>query len=148
MAKYEEGFYYLHNPGEKEPVLVQYYFNPDDENWGFGFNVADGCGFMREDDLSEDSRAVPVVVREKEGGVQLPLIVTAEKEQRIIHILRNPYGHETKANARMAADLIERYKDAYKNMKKFAIDSGLDITACYVKKAEKLLREGVPKLEY
>ena len=52
--------------------------------------------------------------------------------QKIIHILRNPYGwsQKNKDSARLAAaDEIEKWRDAYKNMRKFAEDNGLDTMA-------------------
>ena len=50
-------------------------------------------------------------------------------EQKVIHILRNPYAHsedEIITAGREAASLIEKYKDAYINMREFAESNGLD----------------------
>jgi len=46
----------------KEKTLVYYYENPDTMEWGFGFNIADGGGFLPEKDLTDDVRIVGAVV--------------------------------------------------------------------------------------
>lgn len=54
-------------------------------------------------------------------------------ENTVIHILRNPYRHsaEKKREASLlAANLIENYKEAYANMRKWAEENGVD-TATY-----------------
>ena len=57
------------------------------------------------------------------------------KTNEILHILRNPYGYsneKVREIAYLAADEIERWKDAYDNLQKFAEKRGLD-TATYGK---------------
>lgn len=52
-------------------------------------------------------------------------------EQQVIHILRNPHGwsDDDIRTARLeAARIIEKYKDAYQNMRDFAKYNGLDVT--------------------
>ena len=45
-----------------EWTLAYYYENPDTHEWGYGFNIADGGGFIPEDDLSNETRVVPAIV--------------------------------------------------------------------------------------
>ena len=47
-------FYWLSGQNES-PTIVYYYFNPDAKQKGFGFNIADGGGFLSENDLLEGS---------------------------------------------------------------------------------------------
>ena len=56
-----EGFYWLISP-EGEKTLVYYYRNPDTSKWGYGFNVADGGGFLPESDLDEAVKVIPAIV--------------------------------------------------------------------------------------
>jgi len=52
------------------------------------------------------------------------------KTDEILHILRNPYGWndtEIRQVALDAADEIERWKDAFENMRDWAEKNGLDI---------------------
>ncbi len=46
----------------KEKTLVYYYENPDTKEWGYGFNIADGGGFLPESDLTDDTKVLPAVV--------------------------------------------------------------------------------------
>lgn len=64
-GKFRRGYYRLYHPSEDRPTLVYYYFNPDAKRWGFGFNIADGGGWVCEDDLSSESTAVRVELVEK-----------------------------------------------------------------------------------
>jgi len=53
-------------------------------------------------------------------------------DKMLLHILRNPHGYtnsDIRKVALSAADRIEHLKDAYENMRDYAIDSGLDVTA-------------------
>ena len=55
-------------------------------------------------------------------------------ENDAIHICRNPYGHsaeERKAAKLVVCDRLESWKEAYENMRDFAVESGLDVTAYY-----------------
>lgn len=57
--------------------------------------------------------------------------MVGSETQRVLHILRNPYGYSATEIRQMqikACNLIERYQDAYLNMRKFAEDNGLDTT--------------------
>jgi hypothetical protein len=50
----------------------------------------------------------------------------------VLHVLRNPFGFssdEVRSVRLKAAELIERYRDAYTNMREFAEANGLDTTA-------------------
>lgn len=59
----KEGFYFIHHPIEKEPVLVYGYHCKDaGGKFGFGFNVHDGGGFLPFDDLTGEEKIVPAVV--------------------------------------------------------------------------------------
>ena len=51
----KEGYYWLTNVQYKETSLVYYYKNPDTDQYGFGFNIRDGCGFLPERDLTEET---------------------------------------------------------------------------------------------
>lgn len=70
-------YYKLHNPEcLDDDCIVYYYKNPDyhmDPNgpfdperdysaWGFGFNVADGGGFIHEDGLTEGTIVVELSI--------------------------------------------------------------------------------------
>lgn len=65
MEKYEEGFYHLYSPGEKEPVLV-YGYNCSDCNgvFVFGFNTYDGGHLVTQDDLMDSTVVVPVKIED------------------------------------------------------------------------------------
>lgn len=64
--KFETGSYYrLINPKTSEVTIVYYYFNPDDKCEGFGFNHADGGGFLSVDDLLEDTIVEPFIFKTK-----------------------------------------------------------------------------------
>jgi len=43
-------------------VLVYYYQNPDTMIWGFGFNEADGGGFVPENELLPGTMVVSAIV--------------------------------------------------------------------------------------
>ena len=45
-----------------EKTLAYYYENPNTKKWGYGFNIADGGGFLPENDLTEDTKVLPAVV--------------------------------------------------------------------------------------
>lgn len=46
-----------------DEALGYYYFNPDAECYGFGFNIADGGGFLPESDVTDDVEITEVVVQ-------------------------------------------------------------------------------------
>ena len=56
------------------------------------------------------------------------------ESNEILHYLRNPYG-KTKEECReimhLAAERIEQWKDAYENMRDYAVSKGLDVTTYY-----------------
>lgn len=64
VAIITEGYYHLHTPSEDSPTLAKLYINPDAQCEGFGFNIADGGGFIAADDVSEKTRIVPVTITE------------------------------------------------------------------------------------
>ena len=45
-----------------EKTLAYYYENPDTRQWGYGFNIADGGGFMPELDLTEDTTVLSAII--------------------------------------------------------------------------------------
>ena len=49
-----EGYYWLLKE-EESPTLVYYYYNHDAGEKGFGFNIANGGGFLPESDLTDDT---------------------------------------------------------------------------------------------
>ncbi len=51
-TKFEDGQYYRLGPKTTDEVIAYFYYNPDAEEWGFGFNIADGGGFLPAFDLS------------------------------------------------------------------------------------------------
>ena len=69
MKKFlEEGCYYeLYNNSTKEKSIGYFYFHPDLKVQGFGFNHADGSGFLCLDDLNEDTTCKKVVFVEAAG---------------------------------------------------------------------------------
>ena len=53
-------------------------------------------------------------------------------EHEAIAITRNPWGHSDeyrRAAALMVCDRVEAWRDAYENMRGFAIQNGLDVTS-------------------
>jgi len=55
--KMPPGYYWLMNKTEV-PIIVEYYCNPDAGKygqWGFGFNISDGGGFIPQNELTSDS---------------------------------------------------------------------------------------------
>ena len=65
------------------------------------------------------------------------MFTTIEKKYKMtddeaIHICRNPYGYQDDVVRRarlFVCEKMESYNDSYLNMRQFAIDSGLNITA-------------------
>ena len=51
--------------------LTYYYFDEKEECWGFGFNRADGGGFIPEDKLPEGTIIISAVIGMSPEGVQL-----------------------------------------------------------------------------
>lgn len=47
-----------------EKTLVIYYFNPDAKCYGYGFNIADGGGFLPEWDITDDTKIIEVCIKE------------------------------------------------------------------------------------
>jgi len=54
----KEGYYWLFNSKTKEATLAYFYYNPDADRNGFGFNIRDGGGFLPMDDVSEDTQII------------------------------------------------------------------------------------------
>ena len=53
-------------------------------------------------------------------------------ENKAIHICRNPYGHsagQRKEAKLVVCERLEAAHEAYENMRDFAVESGLDVTA-------------------
>jgi hypothetical protein len=46
-----------------DEALGYYYFNPDAECYGFGFNIADGGGFLPESGVTDDAEIMEMEVR-------------------------------------------------------------------------------------
>lgn len=59
-ATAEDGWYRLVHPGEPRDCVVRVYSNPDNQERGIGFNIADGGAFMPIWDLSEESKLFPI----------------------------------------------------------------------------------------
>jgi len=51
-TKFTNGFYRLTSSFNEE-TIAYFYYNPDAELWGFGFNISDGGGFIPAFDLTE-----------------------------------------------------------------------------------------------
>ena len=47
--------YRLANADGGEACIVYYYYNPDADTNGFGFNIADGGGYLEISDVNSDS---------------------------------------------------------------------------------------------
>jgi len=59
----EAGYFLMNNPTyPNDECLVYYYYNPDAKCWGYGFNIADGCGFLPEKDVVPGTVIVPVEI--------------------------------------------------------------------------------------
>ena len=57
-----------------------------------------------------------------------------DKQKRILHILRNPYGFSDKTIKEVrlaAADEIEKLQGDYENMRDWALENGLDINTYF-----------------
>ena len=69
MRKFlEEGCYYeLYNKKTEEKSIGYFYFHPDLKVQGFGFNHADGSGFLCLNDLNKDTACKKVVFVEAAG---------------------------------------------------------------------------------
>ena len=61
MGKYPH-FVWLINEDTEEKNLAYYYNNPDAKQWGYGFNIADGGGFLPENDLTCVTTVVNAIV--------------------------------------------------------------------------------------
>ena len=67
MEEMEEGFYHLYSKNEKEPVLVHGYICSDlNGQFVFGFNTHDGGGLVRLNELTKDTKIIPVDITESE----------------------------------------------------------------------------------
>lgn len=67
-----------------------------------------------------------------EAAPHSPVAQTSGDENHVLHVLRNPFGFsygEVRAARLRGADLIERYRNAYINMRDFAEANGLDTKA-------------------
>ncbi len=62
MSEFRHGAYYrLYNKKTNEETIAYFYHNPDDKCDGFGFNTADGGGFLPLFDLKRDDTIVEEV---------------------------------------------------------------------------------------
>ena len=53
------------------------------------------------------------------------------KKKEILHILRNPYGYsksELREAALSGADEIEKWEEAFYNIRDWAVENGVDVT--------------------
>lgn len=57
----KQGWYWLIRDDEKS--LVYYYQNPNTDEWGFGFNIKDGGGFLPADDITEATEIIEAEVK-------------------------------------------------------------------------------------
>jgi len=68
----KEGMYYLACNSEEAPTLVHGYYCTDfNGEFGFGFNIYEGGGFLPLADLTEDSVYVPVVIKTPESIIDM-----------------------------------------------------------------------------
>lgn len=58
---FKTGKHYKLTSKHGEVSIAYYYFNPDTECNGFGFNIADGGGFLPDCDLTESSVVEEIV---------------------------------------------------------------------------------------
>ena len=68
-------------------------------------------------------------------------------ESEAISITRNPHGFnaDQRREARLlVCDRLESWRDAYENMRQFAIQNGLDVTCYYGPIADEKGRDSVP----
>ncbi len=64
--KYKPSSYYrLESKVTKEKTIAYYYYNPDAKCYGFGFNTADGAGFLPEWDVSDETVVTHMFISEK-----------------------------------------------------------------------------------
>ena len=61
-SKFKQGYHYQLVSCEGEESIVYFYFNPDANCLGFGFNIADGGGFLPERDLRSDSQVNEILI--------------------------------------------------------------------------------------
>ena len=56
--KLDDGYYMLDLNGER--AIAYYFYNPDDRCFGFGFNYADGGGFVPQSDIPDAVMIIPI----------------------------------------------------------------------------------------
>ena len=56
----QPGYCLMMNPSyPQDECIVYYYYNPDAKCWGYGFNIADGGGFLPEWDVVQGTAIIP-----------------------------------------------------------------------------------------
>lgn len=89
--EYEEGFYFLINSEEPEPVLVHGYHRTDMGGaFVFGFNAHDGGGLLPLSDLRSGSTVIPVCAQEARKAEQLE--VECKRLSSLVCETCNGYG--------------------------------------------------------
>ena len=78
------GYYLLSSPSEPEPTLAYYYYNADDNAYGWGFNLADGAGWIREGDLTADTDVRPVTIMEGPAQFIETIIQSLTRIERVL----------------------------------------------------------------
>ena len=60
----EDGYYHLHTDAEDSPALAYLYSHPQTRERGFGFNTADGGGFLPECHVAIETKIRKVTITE------------------------------------------------------------------------------------
>jgi len=66
IDKKDTGRYVMLLSPEEKPILAYYYYNHDAQCWGYGFNTADGAGFLPDSDVKKSTVVKPVDVTPKD----------------------------------------------------------------------------------
>lgn len=64
-TRFSGGSFYKLTSDQEEVSIAYFYYNPDAEIWGFGFNISDGSGFLPAYDLTEKTEVTKVEFKEE-----------------------------------------------------------------------------------
>ena len=76
------GHYLLSSPSDPDPTLVYYYYNAENNAYGWGFNRADGGGWIREGDLTAETDIRPVTIMEGPADFFKTIIASLKRIER------------------------------------------------------------------
>lgn len=104
----EPGFYFIHHPSEKEPILVRGYRSTNNGSvFGFGFNVHDGGGFLPLTDMTGEETIIPATVDSPKKVFE----ITELDAMQILEILIYEFERKEKGKE----ESIEHYENRESN---------------------------------